>query len=121
MLAGNGSRPTRKYLLQDVKAGESLRGTSDQERDTTKNSGGVSLWTVILVVKEVSSIVVVPPTRAVPCLGSEGVSAGVDAVQEASFSTSGLWSSGASDKWVEYSEGRPRQARAKYSKALQRY
>ena len=72
----------------------------------------VPLCTVILVVKEASSSVIVPPTKPGPCSGSEGVSAGVGAGQETTASTSGLWSAAASEKWVENSEGGPGQARA---------
>ena len=70
----------------------------------------VPLCTVILVVKEASSSVIVPQTRLEPCSGSEGVSAGVRAAQEATASTSWLLSAGASEKGVENSEGGPGHA-----------
>ena len=72
----------------------------------------VPLCTVLLVVKEAPSSVIVPPTRPGPCSGNEGVSAGVGAAQEATASTSGLSSASVSEKWVENSEGRPWQAGA---------
>ena len=70
------------------------------------------LCTAILVVKEALSNVIVPPMRLGPCSESKGVSAEVGATQEATASTSGLWSAGVSENWVEKSEGGPGQAPA---------
>ena len=66
--------------------------------------------TLILVVNEAPLSVIVPPTRPGPCSGSEGASAGVGAAQEATASTPGLSSAGASEKWVENSEGGSEQS-----------
>ena len=50
----------------------------------------VLLYTVILVVKEASSSVIVSPTRLWPSSGSESVSAGVGAAQESTASEPGF-------------------------------
>ena len=70
----------------------------------------VPLCTVIFVVKKASSSVIVPPTRPEPCSRSEGVSAGVGAAQEATASTSGLWSAGTSKNGSET----PKEDRGKH-------